>query len=132
MRRKLGALADALVGRFSDHHAFYCRQVLDHLDFINKMITDLGGRIDAETAAYEPQIALLDTVPGIDRRGAQTILAEIGPEMHRFASRVPQLRVDIVGGRPNQHGHLRSPPWLRLGHDGGICVRSVPIPASGE
>lgn len=86
MRRKLGALADALVGRFSDHHAFYCRQVLDHLDFINKMITDLGGRIDAETAAYEPQIALLDTVPGIDRRGAQTILAEIGPEMHRFAS----------------------------------------------
>lgn len=86
MRRKLGTLAEALVGRFTDHHAFYCRQILDHLDFINKMITDLGVRIDAEAAVYEPQITLLDTVPGVDRRVAQAILAEIGPDMHRFAS----------------------------------------------
>ncbi|WP_205780097.1 hypothetical protein [Micromonospora ureilytica] len=32
MRAKIPALRDALVGRFTDHHAFICRTMLDRID----------------------------------------------------------------------------------------------------
>ena len=35
-------------------------------------------------APFAEQVALLDTIPGIDRRAAEVIVAEIGPDMGRF------------------------------------------------
>jgi transposase len=35
-------------------------------------------------APFAEQVALLDTIPGIDRRAAEVIVAEIGPDMGQF------------------------------------------------
>jgi transposase len=86
MRRKIPALAEALVGRFNDHHAFLAGMVIAHVDAISVMLIQLDARIDAEVEPYRQQIELLDTVPGIDRRGAQVIVAEIGVDMGRFTT----------------------------------------------
>lgn len=86
MRTKITALTQALVGRFNDHHAFLASMILRNIDAINTMIADLDERIDTEISPYQQQLDLLDTIPGIDRRGGQVLIAEIGIDMHRFTS----------------------------------------------
>jgi transposase len=41
----------------------------------------LSARIEQVIAPYAAKVALLDTIPGIDRRAAEIIVAEIGPDM---------------------------------------------------
>jgi len=36
LRKKIPALAEALVGRFDDHHAFLARMICDHIDTISR------------------------------------------------------------------------------------------------
>jgi transposase len=84
LRKKTPSLIQALVGRFDEHHAFCAAQILHHIDMINTMVKELDERITAEIKPYQPQVELLDSVPGIDQRGAQAILAEIGTDMTRF------------------------------------------------
>ncbi|WP_344089134.1 IS110 family transposase, partial [Luedemannella helvata] len=86
MRTKITALRDALVGRFDDHHAFLAQMILRQVDAINAMVADLDTRITTEISPYQAQLDLLDTIPGVNERGAQTLIAEIGVDMHRFTS----------------------------------------------
>ncbi|MDA8206718.1 MAG: transposase [Thermaerobacter sp.] len=44
----------------------------------------LDAEIRHRVAEYEALIALLDSIPGIDRRTAEAILAEIGPDVSRW------------------------------------------------
>src|SRR5262249_25694527 len=49
-----------------------------------------GGRAPHGDAAapltFDQAITLLDTIPGVDRRGAEMIVAEIGTDMSRFGT----------------------------------------------
>ena len=62
------------------------RIVQGHFDDIDHRITQLDEVIGNLVAGYEEQIALLCTIPGIDRRTAITILSEIGTDMKEFGS----------------------------------------------
>jgi transposase len=85
-RVKIGALAEALAGRFGEHHAFLARMILIHIDAISAMVGELDAHIDAELAPYRTQVELLDSIDGIDTRAARVIIADIGVEMARFPS----------------------------------------------
>lgn len=84
LRAKIPQLHDALVGRFSEHHALLCRAMLARIDQADVTINELTGRIDELLNPYEAAVSLLVTIPGVARRGAQVILAEIGTDMSRF------------------------------------------------
>lgn len=84
LRNKRAALAEALVGRFNEHHAFLCTQILTHVDAIDAWVAQLDERIAAELTPYAAQVRLLDTIPGVDVRAAQVIIAEIGLDMTQF------------------------------------------------
>jgi transposase len=89
MRSKVAELERALAGRVRDHHRYLLGQLLGHLHFLDEEIAQLEERIEQELAALPPfreLVPALDTIPGIDRMAAITILAEIGVDMHRFAS----------------------------------------------
>ena len=86
LRVKIPALAEALAGRFAEHHAFLARMILTHIDGIGAMLTELDARTDEELAPYRTQVKLLDSIDGIDTRTAQVIVAEIGADMARFPS----------------------------------------------
>jgi transposase len=47
---------------------------------------ELDEQIEARVARYGVQMKLLTSIPGTDRVGAAAILAEIGPDMSRFAT----------------------------------------------
>ena len=53
---------------------------------IDKRIAQIDNVIARLVADYEGQIALLCTIPGIDRRLAITIISEIGTDMSEFGS----------------------------------------------
>lgn len=86
LRRKLPALREALAGRFRAHHALIVSEILAHVDYIDEAIERLSGEVDRLVAPFARQIELLDTIPGVNRRTAEVLLAEIGPDMSRFPS----------------------------------------------
>ncbi len=87
LRSKLPALRAALAGRFrTDHHGLLVAQILAHVDYLDETIAVLSARIQQVIAPFAEQVALLDTIPGIDQRAAEVIVAEIGPDMGQFPS----------------------------------------------
>ena len=86
LRSKLPALQRALQGRFRQHHAFLLRQILSKIDFLEETITQLMEEIDARVRPFAAMLAALDTIPGIDRIAAISIVAETGGDMTRFPS----------------------------------------------
>jgi transposase len=86
LRVKLPALRRALEGRFRPHHAFLLRQILAKIDFLEETIAHLTEEIDARVAPFEPMLMALDTIPGVDRIAAISIVAETGGDMRRFPS----------------------------------------------
>ena len=60
------------------------RAILDHIDDMTRRIADIDNIINGQMKEYEEAIKKLEEIPGIGRRSAQVILAEIGLEMSRF------------------------------------------------
>jgi transposase len=86
LRKKIPQLRDALEGRFGPHHGLLVGQILAKLDFLDEAIATLSVEIDRMIAPFEAEVALLVTIPGIERRSAQEVIAEIGVDMTRFPS----------------------------------------------
>lgn len=59
-------------------------EVLAKLNYLDEAIGRLSVEIDRVIAPFARQVELLDTIPGIDRRCAEAIIAEIGVDMSRF------------------------------------------------
>jgi transposase len=84
MRAKIPDLAEAFVGRFSDHHAFLLATMLAHIDALDGDIAAVEARMEDLLAPFADALARLDAIPGIGRIAAGTIIAEIGVDMTRF------------------------------------------------
>jgi transposase len=104
LRRKIPQLRQALRGRFGEHHALLIGLCLDHITHLEGAITRLDARVDEVFATQAAEIAgpgeqaevtvvpfarardRLDTITGVGKRAAETIIAEIGLDMSRFPS----------------------------------------------
>jgi transposase len=84
LRKKLPALQRALQGRFRPVHAFLLEQILAKIDFLDDTLERILAELDRRLVPFEPMLATLDTIPGVDRIGALTILAETGGDMSHF------------------------------------------------
>jgi transposase len=84
LRAKLPALREALAGRFRGHHAFLVSQLLAHLDYLDEAVGGLSERVEEIVAPFEQERAQLDTIPGIDQRTADVLIAELGVDMRVF------------------------------------------------
>lgn len=84
LRKKREVLVRALSGRFSDHHRLLLTTHLAHLDFLDEEIDQLSAAIAERLRPFEEELTRLDTIPGVDRRTAEVLLAEIGADMARF------------------------------------------------
>jgi transposase len=59
-------------------------RILAHIDYLDESIAELSAEIERVIAPFSDKIELLDTIPGVDRRTAEVLIAEIGVEMGRF------------------------------------------------
>lgn len=116
LRNKLPELEKALTGLVRPHHRFLLAQQLARIDYTDEQIMALNEQIERQLeslAPHQPEppavdgsdsatvvpdqsarpplsaslaIELLDTIPGVDRRMAEVILAELGLDMSRFGN----------------------------------------------
>ncbi|HZL05268.1 MAG TPA: IS110 family transposase [Coriobacteriia bacterium] len=86
LRAKLPALREALEGRFNAQHALLVGAILAHLDFLDEQIELLSEAIGEALAPFAAEVELLCSIPGVQRRTAENVLAEIGLDMTRFPS----------------------------------------------
>ena len=84
LRSKRGELALALRGLVADHQRMLLQTLLRQLDFLEGEVTILDAEVARRLAPFEELIQRLDRHPGIGRRSAEDILAEIGTDMGRF------------------------------------------------
>lgn len=84
MRAKIPALKQALEGRFDHLHAEGIGTILEHIDFLDGQIAGLTEAIGEQIAPFETAVELLCTIPGVQRRTAEVIIAEIGVDMAIF------------------------------------------------
>ncbi|MGH8984809.1 MAG: IS110 family transposase [Acidimicrobiia bacterium] len=84
MRPKIGELREALTGRFDDHHALLARMHLDHIDELTRIEGRLDDEVDRLMSPFDEAATRLLTIPGIGKRVAEVVIAEIGIDMSRF------------------------------------------------
>ena len=84
LRAKLPALRAALTGRFRGHHAFLVTQILAHLDYLDEAIGIVSAEVETHLSPFAETVRRLDAIPGINQRGAEVVIAELGTDMSVF------------------------------------------------
>ncbi len=115
LRVKIPALKEALEGRFDTEHALIVSQILAHLDFLDEAIARLSGEIEERIAPFARERDLLMTIPGVQRRTAEVMIAEIGVDMTAFPT--PKHLASWAGVCPgnNESGGKRRSGKTRKG-----------------
>lgn len=101
LRKKIPALQAALQGHFDAHHRLWVGAILRHVDFLDEQIEQLTGMIEEQIRPFAPAVELLCTITGIQRRGAECIIGEIGADMTHFTS--PRHLASWAGQCPGNH-----------------------------
>lgn len=84
LRDKQAQLQKALTGHLKEHHRFMLAQHLSHIDFLDEAIEKLDTQIAELMRPFEAAIATWDSLPGINQRLAEIIIAEVGPDLKPF------------------------------------------------
>jgi transposase len=84
LRLKLPALREALQGRFDSEHAILVGRILAHIDYLDEAIAELSTAIQEQIAPFAKAVELLCTIPGVQQRTAEVIIAETGGDMSAF------------------------------------------------
>lgn len=87
-RGRLSAKYEQLVespdGHLHSNQRWLLKRLLEQLQTIEREIAIYSDQIKAQMSAYQTIFDRLDTISGVGRRTAETILAEIGPQMAQF------------------------------------------------
>jgi transposase len=85
LRAKIPQLRLALQGRVTGHHRFLLGLLLEEVEQHEGWIARLSQRIEEVLPApFAEAVQRLVTIPGIDERAAEGILAEVGTDMGQF------------------------------------------------
>jgi transposase len=86
LKNKMDELKRALKGLINHHQRMLLEIQLRHIDYLDEEIAKLDEEIKNRMLPFEKDLALLDTIPGVGRRTAEQIIAEIGTNMEQFPS----------------------------------------------
>lgn len=120
LQKKRQELEGALKGQFRPHHAFLLAELLSQIDALAEAEERVTAELEARLQEEADALANLDTIPGVNERIAQIIVAEIGTDMERFPS--AKHLASWAGICPGNHesagkrrsGHTRKGSrWLR-------------------
>ena len=87
--------------QLSDAHRFVLSEIMAHIEELEARMGRFDQTLLAGLAAWEPQLVLLQTLPGVDRIGAAMLLVEIGTDMASFGS--AEKLASWVGICPGNH-----------------------------
>ncbi len=126
LREKLPELEQALTGRMGPHQRFLLARQLAHITFLDEQIEQVSAEIAERLRPFQEVIDRLDAIPGVGRRIAEVLIAEIGTDLSRFAtaahlaSWAARSAGDGCPGNNESAGKRKSgatrkgSPWLRM------------------
>ena len=120
LRKQLPRLRPALTGRVTDHHRFVLKLFLDEVEMVEAWVRRLEERIEVVLSPFADAVRRWTTIPGVDRRTAQAVAAEIGTDMGRFPTEGHlSAWAGMCPGNDESAGRRRSgktpkgSPWLK-------------------
>ena len=84
LRGKKRELELALEGSFTENQRWLLSKELNQVEWLEIQVQVMEQEIEGRMATYEEPMGRVMTIPGIDRRTAWTIVAEIGVDMSVF------------------------------------------------
>lgn len=111
LRNKIDELEQALTGRIRDSHRLLLKLHLEHIDDLNAKLEELEAEIERLMRPFDQNnlIERLDTIPGVDKKTAQVIIAELGIDMKRFRNaKYAASWAGLVPGKNESAGRNRS------------------------
>jgi len=85
LRGKRRELTLALEGSFTEEQRWLLKRELQQVEWLEQQGAAMEQEIERRVAGYEKPIRRLLTIPGVDRKTAWTIVAEIGVDLSVFA-----------------------------------------------
>ena len=98
----------ALRGQIGPHQRFLLAQQLAHIEQLEATIAAVSAEIEERLRPFEDDTGAAGDHPGVGRRTAQVLLAEIGTDMSRFPTHRPSGR--LGGDVPGQRRERRQAP----------------------
>jgi len=86
LRKKQAELSRALEGVLQPHQRFMVVELLGHIDYLDDAIARLDAEVADQTRPFEAELVRLDSIPGVNRRIAEVLAAEVGVDLHAFAN----------------------------------------------
>lgn len=77
-------IIEALKGKITDHHRFMLNIIRETIRENEKLIKQLDRQIEIYAKKYEIELKHLETIDGVGRDTALTIISEIGTDMSQF------------------------------------------------
>jgi len=84
MKASKEEVGKALEGRLTKHHQFMLEIIQQSIRDKEALIDALDTQIDKAVKAYEVEVDLLQTIPGVGKDSAISIISETGVDMDRF------------------------------------------------
>ncbi len=84
LREKRALLEKALTGMFKSHHRFMLIQHLSPIDFLDEQIAKLDAELEEQLRPFQATLERWDQIPGINRRLAEVLMAELGVDLKQF------------------------------------------------
>jgi len=84
LNNKIPQLVQALQGRVRDHPRFLLAEFIEEWDWFEQRIVRLEAEIDKQINPFEQALALWQTMPGVERVTACSLVAQIGVNMNQF------------------------------------------------
>lgn len=120
LKPKYEALKQALAGKLSRRLNFVVAQELAQIRSLDEQIAACDQEVAAEMRPFDAEIERLDGIPGIARRSAENIIAEIGTDLSRWPTAAhfaswcgicPGNRES--GGKRRRATVRKGNPWLK-------------------
>jgi transposase len=77
-------LVESLEGRLNQDDRWVMKQLWEQLEYLEEEIARYDDQVKEKMSAYEESLRRLTTIDLIERRSAENMLAEIGPDMSYF------------------------------------------------
>lgn len=77
-------IKESLKGKVTEHHRFMLRTIKKTIEGLEEIIKEIDEQIDRQTKDYTLEIELLQTIPGVGKEAAITMISEIGTDMEVF------------------------------------------------
>lgn len=84
LQEKKPELEKALKGKVEPHHRLIIKQLLADMAWCEERIEEVSQEIARRLQEQSELMARLDEIPGVNRRTAEVILAEVGSTLERF------------------------------------------------